>query len=111
MINKLKSWYKYFIFISFFGMCINLIYLIVPIYMMVVYDRVLFSFSKPTLFTLSTITLFSLIVMGLLEYFRSKMLLQAGVDIEKRMHPHVMSSMHNDAVSLNRPDYNRGLQD
>ena len=107
----LKSWFKYFIFICFFGICINLIYLAVPIYMMVVYDRVLFSFSQATLFTLSAGLFISLFVMGLLEYFRSKMLIQAGIGIEQEMYPFVLSSMHNNAISLNKQSYTRGLED
>ena len=107
----LKSWFKCFIFICFFGICINLIYLVVPIYMMVVYDRVLFSFSHATLFTLSVGLLISLFAMGLLEYFRSKMLMQAGIDLEQKMYPFVLSSMHKNAISLNRQSYTRGLED
>ncbi|MFO7750530.1 MAG: ATP-binding cassette domain-containing protein [Desulfobacteraceae bacterium] len=111
MRDKLKAWLKYFVFISLFGMCINIIYLIVPIYVMVVYDRVLFSYSKETLITLSAIALFSLTVMGILEYFRSRMLVQAGRDMEEKMSGHVMTAMHKDALSGNRAGYTRGLQD
>ncbi len=107
----LKSWFKYFIFICVFGICINLIYLAVPIYMMIVYDSVLFSFSQATLFTLSAGLLISLFVMGLLEYFRSKMLMQAGIGIEQKMYPFVLSSMHKNAINLNRHRYTRGLED
>jgi len=107
----LKSWFKCFIFICFFGICINLIYLAVPIYMMVIYDSVLFSFSQATLFTLSAGLLISLFAMGLLEYFRSKMLMQAGIDLEQKMYPFVLSSMHKNAISLNRQSYTRGLED
>ena len=107
----LKSWFKYFIFICFFGICINLIYLAVPIYMMIIYDRVLFSYSHATLFTLSAGLLISLFAMGLLEYFRSKMLIQAGIDLEQKMYPFVLSGMHNNVISLNKQNYTRGLED
>lgn len=107
----LKSWFKYFVFICFFGICINLIYLAVPIYMMIIYDRVLFSFSHATLFTLSAGLLISLFIMGLLEYLRSKMLMHAGVGIEKKIYPFILSSMHKNAISLNRQIYTRGLED
>ena len=111
MREMLKSWFNYFIFVCFFGICINLIYLAVPVYMVIVYDRVLFSFSQATLFTLSAGLFISLIVMGLLEYFRSKMLVQAGVDLEQKMYPFVLSSMYKDAISLNKQSYTRGLED
>lgn len=111
MRNILKSWSNYFIFVCFFGVCVNLIYLAVPVYMMIVYDRVLFSFSKATLVTLSAGVFIALLVMGLLEYFRSEMLVQAGVKLEQKMYPFVLSSMHKDAVSLNKQGYTRGLYD
>jgi PrtD family type I secretion system ABC transporter len=111
MRDNLKSWFKYFAFISFFGMCINLIYLIVPIYMMVIYDRVLYSFSTATLLTLSILTICSLTVMGLLDYVRSKMLLQAGLDLEQRIMPQVITTMHKNAVAADKPGYSGALQD
>ncbi len=111
MRDNLKSWFKYFAFISFFGMCINLIYLIIPIYMMIIYDRVLFSFSTATLMTLSLLTFFSLVIMGLLDYVRSKMLLQAGLDLEQRILPQVIATMHNNAIATDKPGYSGGLQD
>ncbi|MBN1932749.1 MAG: ATP-binding cassette domain-containing protein [Desulfobacterales bacterium] len=111
MRDYLKSCFKYFVFISFFGMCIHLIYLIVPIYMMVICDRVLYSFSTATLMTLSALTLFSLIIMGILDYIRSKMLLQAGFALEQKMLPAVLSTLHNSAIAINTPRYTRGLQD
>jgi len=111
MREMLKSWFNYFVFVCFFGIFINLIYLAVPVYMVIVYDRVLFSFSQATLFTLSAGLFISLIVMGLLEYFRSKMLLQAGVDLEQKMYPFVLSSMYKDAISLKKQSYTRGLED
>lgn len=111
MRNNLKSWFKYFAFISFFGTCINLLYLIVPIYMMVIYDRVLYSFSTATLMTLSLITIFALVLMGVLEYARSKMMLQAGIDMEQKMVPRVIETMHNNAMDINKPGYNTAMQD
>lgn len=111
MRDQLKFWFNYFAFISFFGMCINLIYLIVPIYMLVIYDRVLFSFSLATLMTLSSLTLFSLITMGILDYIRSRMLLKAGFDMEKKLFTHVLTTMHSHAVDVNKPGYSQGLQD
>ena len=111
MRDNFKFRLKYFTFIAFFGMCINLIYLIVPIYMMVIYDRVLYSFSTATLITLSLLTIFSLVVMGILEYVRSKLLLKAGLDMEQRMVPHVLTSMFESASALDKPSYSQGMPD
>lgn len=111
MQNLIKSWFKYFIFVGLFGLCINLIYLSIPIYMMIVYDRVLFSFSRATLYALSVGVLISLIVMGLMDYFRTRMLGQAGNDMARKMMPFVFKNMQEDNTGIKRQGYTRGLYD
>ena len=111
MRDHLKFWFKYFAFISFLGICVNLIYLIVPIYMMVIYDRVLYSFSPATLITLSALTFFSLIIMGILDFIRSRMLLKAGLDMEQKLFPHVLDTMHTHAMAAEKSGYSSGMQD
>jgi PrtD family type I secretion system ABC transporter len=111
MQNIIKSCFKYFVFVGFFGLCVNLIYLAVPVYTMIVYDRVLFSFSKATLYTLSGGVLISLIMMGLIDYFRMRMLGQAGNNFTQKMMPFVVESMQADAAGIIRQGYARGLYD
>jgi len=106
-----KSWIKYLVIITIFGVCSNLIYLALPIYMMIVYDRVLFSFSVATLATMIVGVLISLVMMGLIEYFRTRMTGQIGTILARRMAPYVLKSMHTDAVVLNRHGYVRGTDD
>lgn len=102
----MKSWFKYFIFVGIFGICINLIYLAIPVYIMIVYDKVLFSFSKATLYSLSLGVLISLLLMGLMDYFRGRMSGQAGIRLVQEMLPFVLRSMHGGASG-----YSRGLYD
>lgn len=111
MQNIIKSWFKYMVFVGLFGVGINLIYLVIPIYIMVVYDKVLFSFSKATLFTLSVGVLFSLIMMGLLDYYRRRILGQAGNDLAQKMVPFLYESMQADAAGIAPKGYDRGVFD
>ncbi|MCG8551519.1 MAG: hypothetical protein MI799_14055 [Desulfobacterales bacterium] len=113
MQNIIKSGFKYFVFIGFFGVCINLIYLSIPVYMMIVYDRVLFSYSKATLYTLGVGVLVSLAVLGLIDYFRMRMLEQAGNNIAQKMMPFVMKNMQKNAATkgMNPQVYSRGIYD
>lgn len=111
MQNIIKSWFKYFIFVGFFAGCVNLIYLAIPVYMMIVYDRVLFSFSTATLYTLSVGVLISLAMMGLIDYFRMRMLGQAGNSLAQKMMPFVIKSMQADAAGISSQGYVRGLYD
>ena len=107
----IKSWVRYFIFAGAFGLCTNLIYLALPIYMMVIYDKVLFSFSTASLFTLATGIMISLVIMALIDYCRARMLAQAGDDLVRRMMPYVFKSMQADAAGIQRSGYTRGLWD
>jgi ATP-binding cassette, subfamily C, bacterial EexD len=106
-----KSWIKYILVIVMFGVCSNLIYLSLPIYMMVVYDRVLFSFSMATLTTMIVGVLISLFVMGLIEYFRTRMIGQFGNILAQRVAPSMLKSMHKDGAGINRQGYIRGPED
>lgn len=107
----IKPWIKYFIFVGFFGVCINLLYLALPFYMMIVYDRVLFSFSHATLYALSGGVLISFLVMGLLDYFRLRILGQLGNKFAGTMLPFVVKSIHRGESMVPRQGYSRGLDD
>ncbi|MCG8638766.1 MAG: ATP-binding cassette domain-containing protein [Desulfobacterales bacterium] len=107
MQSMIRAWFKYFILAGIFGVCINLIYLALPVYVMVVYDRVLYSFTKATLYSLSIGLLFSLIFMGILEYLKERVLGQAGRNLSATMLTPVIKAM---AMGETK-GYDRGLQD
>lgn len=107
----LKSWIKHGITVAIFKIAINLIYLILPLSMMLVYDRVLFSFSEATLFTLVVVILFSLAMMGLVIYFQHRMLMQLGNKLAQKVMPFVLETMHRNAAKLDRQGYSRGIRD
>jgi PrtD family type I secretion system ABC transporter len=111
MQQQIRSWIKYVIFAGIFSTALNLVFLAVPVYMMVVYDRVLFSFSQATLYTLGVFVLLSLVVMGGLEYIRNRMMAQAGRDLVQTMAPRVVAAMHRDAGAVTPQGYDRGLAD
>lgn len=106
-----KTWMKYFLFAGVFTACINLIYLGIPFYMMVVYDRALFSFSRATLYTLSAGVLTCLVVMAALDYLRMRLRHQAGNDIAARMRPFVFRQMQKEAVLPAVDGYKSGWSD
>ncbi len=107
----IQSWFKYFIFAGVFGFCINLIYLAAPVYIMVICDRVLFSFSRATLYALSAGIGISLVTITLLQYFRRRMMEQAGTSLVEKMQPRVLQSMHQGALEQDGPGYFRGFED
>lgn len=107
----IKSWITYALTFVFFSVCINLIYLALPVYMMVVYDRVLFSFSLATLCTMMIGVLFSLSMMGLIDYFRRRIQGQLGNMLAHKAMPFVVRSMHKIATEINQRSYLRGIDD
>lgn len=111
MQQMIRTWMKYVIFTGVFSFALNLVFLAVPVYMLVVYDRVLYSFSTATLVTLGIGVLISLAAMAALEYIRSRMLARAGADLVHNMTPMVVTAMHKDAAAVTGNGYDRGLED
>jgi PrtD family type I secretion system ABC transporter len=64
---------------ALFSTMINLLMFIGPIYMLQIYDRVLSSRNIGTLVALTGIAVFLLITYALLDFFRSRVLVRAGV--------------------------------
>lgn len=105
MQKMIRAWFKYLIFAGIFGCCVNLIYLALPVYIMVVYDRVLFSFTRVSLYALGAGVLLCLIFMAVLDYLKQKMMALAGRDLGVRMRSGVIAGM------FQGTDYDRGLRD
>ena len=61
-----------------FGFVINLLYLVAPLYMLQVFDRVLASQQIETLLLLTLIAAFALLIMGVLEMVRSRIQTRMG---------------------------------
>ncbi len=69
---------KYLGFVGVVSLFINLAMLTVPIYMLQIYDRVLTSRNESTLYLLTAVALFLLLVLGILDFIRSRVLIRVG---------------------------------
>lgn len=96
-LHKCRYFFKYAFFFSFF---INILQLTFPVYMMQVYDKVLSSYSMPTLWVITFAAVVALIVMALLEWIRSRLLVRAGVEFD-----HILSSevLHENIMQASQP--------
>jgi PrtD family type I secretion system ABC transporter len=101
----------YFVTAGVFISCVNLIYLSVPIYMMIVYDKALYSFSRSTLYTLSAGLLVALTALVALWYVQRRMMIRAGDRLLEDTTQHVMEAVRADAAGIRRNGYTRGLED
>ncbi len=110
MRTMMKSWLKYFVVAGIFGISANLIYLAVPISMMTIYDRVLFSFSFSTLTTMIVGVLICLTAMGVLDYVRMRLASQIGNDIAQQLTARALECMHK-ALGGQQSGYTHALED
>ena len=76
-----------------FSFFVNLLQLVAPLFMLQVYDRVLQSRSGETLVALVVIAVVLLIVMGLLEAVRSRVLVRMGARIDQLMGGRLLQSL------------------
>jgi len=107
----LKKWLKYFVYAGLFSLGVNVLYLTFPLYMLAIYDRVLSSFSVPTLITLTVGALFALLVLGCLDLLRSRLLVQAGVAMDQSLSPTVLKEMLKDGARIEKQGHTGGLRD
>lgn len=93
MKNTFREWRPYILFGAFFSMFINLLQLTFPLYMLQIYDRVLSSYSLPTLYAITVAAVVSLVVMALLEFVRSRLLVRCGVAIDQSLSRKILDQL------------------
>ncbi len=71
-----KAATKSFLFVGIFSFFVNILMLTVPLYMLQIFDRVLAGHSADTLIYLSLIAIGALLVLGLLDLSRSRVLVR-----------------------------------
>lgn len=89
-----------------FSFAINCLLFVAPLYMLQVYDRVLGTRNETTLLMISLITLFLMMVYGLLEFIRSRMLVRAGMQFDEVL----SSSIFSRAVRLRLTNPSAGAE-
>lgn len=74
-----------FVATAFFSLFVNLLMLVPTLYMLAVYDRVLQSGSESTLLMLTLITVFLFLVLGGLEWIRSRILVATSARLDEQL--------------------------
>ena len=83
---------RFFVTAGVFSFFINALMLVPAIYMLQVYDRVLVSRNETTLYMLTLIVIGFYVVMGGLEWLRSRLMVQAGLRLDAELNDKVLSS-------------------
>ena len=82
-----------FLTTAFFSLFVNLLMLVPAIYMLAIYDRVLMSGSESTLMMLTVITVFLFLVLGGLEWIRSRILVATSARLDEHLGERVFNAI------------------
>lgn len=91
MNDFLRSCRYYFGYAFLFSMFVNILQLTFSIYMLQVYDKVLTSYNLSTLAVITIAAVIALVVLALLEWIRSRLLVRAGIEFDRKLSEPVLS--------------------
>jgi PrtD family type I secretion system ABC transporter len=100
-----------FVMTGLFSFFINLLMLTAPLYMLQIYDRVLTSRSVETLVALTIIAAAMLLLMGALEFIRSRILVRTGAWIDERLSTPVFRAIFRQSLIEPNTDRGQALRD
>lgn len=80
-------------------MFVNILQLTFPIYMLQVYDKVLTSYNISTLAVITIAAVICLVVLASLEWMRSRLLVRAGIEFDKKLSLPVLEENLKNATS------------
>jgi ABC-type protease/lipase transport system fused ATPase/permease subunit len=99
--NVLRSTLRNLRFIVFFAVAFSFLYnmlrLTGPLFMILIYDRVLPSRSEATLVALFLLVVIFLIVMAMIDYSQRRILARFGAQFQERIENHIFTSTRRDA--------------
>lgn len=72
-------------YVGLFSLFINFLFLVPPLYMLQVYDRVLASRSSETLAVLTLVVIWLFLTMGILEFARSRILIRLSTRVDQQL--------------------------
>ncbi len=88
-----------FLTTAFFSLFVNLLMLVPALYMLAVYDRVLMSGSESTLMMLSLITVFLFLVLGGLEWIRTRVLVATSARLDEQLGERVFEAIFRQSLT------------
>lgn len=90
LLESRSAWWAVFVF----SMAINLLMLAPTLYMMQVSDRVVTSRNMMTLVVLTVIAIGAMVIMGALEWTRSRIMVRIGVRLDRELAPRLVTLSH-----------------
>lgn len=109
--NKTFFIKKYFLPAAFFSFVINAFQLVPMVYMFQLQTRVVPSKSEETLWLITLLAAIALVVMGVIEIVRSRVMVSANNAIELMFAPYLFKRMAEGAVTVDGSQYSYALND
>jgi ATP-binding cassette, subfamily C, bacterial len=103
--------YPYFLPAALFSAGVNILYLASPLYLLQVYDRVVSSGSVPTLVMLTVALIIALLAMAGLDHARARVLVRAGLRLDRLLSERVMNAMVRQANTVPGAAKSQALRD
>ena len=98
--SAMKACRRHFLYAFLFSALLNLLFIAPMLYMLQVYDRVLPTAGRPTLFYLTLVLLFALATLAILDSVRSRLLARASVRLDRVLAGAIIEA------TLSRPELN-----
>ncbi|WP_088348186.1 MULTISPECIES: type I secretion system permease/ATPase [Rhodomicrobium] len=100
-----------FLSVAIFSFFLNLLMLVSPFYMLQVYDRVLTSGSKDTLYVLSILAVGLLAISALLEWIRGRILVRLGARLDRHVTHDLFAALIEDRIATRRSTGSQPIRD
>ena len=97
--------------VALFSACLNMLMLSVPLYMMQIYDRVLATANVDTLLALTVMVMVALLVLGLLDALRGRVMARVGGWLDRELGSPVLAGAVADALRSGGGVSAQGLRD
>jgi ATP-binding cassette, subfamily C, bacterial len=99
------------LFAAFVGVFINALHLIVPLYMLQVYDRVISSRSIDTLVILTLLAAGCLVFMAVIDFIRARVFIIVGEQMARRLNATVLESAVTESLQNQSPRSANAVRD
>jgi ATP-binding cassette subfamily C protein len=94
-----------------FSFFINLLVFVSPLYMLQVYDRVITSRSEMTLYAITVIAAYLILVYAVLEMLRSRILVRAGILFDEQIAEPIFNAVHRGSLRQPEGGHSQALRD
>jgi len=100
-----------FFAIAIFSFFLNLLMLVAPFYMLQIYDRVLTSQSKDTLYVLTVLAVGLIAISATLEFVRSRVLVRLGARLDRHMTHDLFAALIQDRLATQQNTGSQPIRD